>query len=130
MCLITKQICPIRARKDIVVYKNFEESTVGKHYYMFTSVRCIRIKRPEKGKYIIMDDTRLNIESAKHYPQCYTSIYGGMIHSYVSLDIAKSRHQICFKIMTFKCIIPKGTLYYKGINGDICSKKLLIIEEV
>jgi len=55
-------------------------------------------------------------------------IYGGMIHAFTNLGIC-SNGTSC-RIMVFKCIIPKGTIYYKGTNDDICAKKMLIVEKV
>lgn len=53
-------------------------------------------------------------------------IHGGMIHAYTNLESSKAP----WPLATFKCIIPKGTLYYKGTSGDICSKKMLVVERV
>lgn len=53
-------------------------------------------------------------------------IYGGMIHAYTKLEYSKGPCPLAI----FKCIIPKGTLYYKGTSGDICAKKMLIVEQV
>jgi hypothetical protein len=54
-------------------------------------------------------------------------IYGGMIHAFTNLEICNEGP---WPLAIFKCIIPKGTLYYKGTLGDICAKKMLVIEQV
>ena len=54
-------------------------------------------------------------------------IYGGMIHAFTNLGICNKGR---WPIVVYKCIIPKGTLYYKGVLDDICAKKMLVVEKV
>lgn len=63
-------------------------------------------------------------------------IESGFFHTYASphhakilLDKLSRDLPKCFKIGIFEAIIPKGTLYYKGLLGDLCSKSLKIIKE-
>lgn len=69
-----------------------------------------------------MDDTDIDVNTSGLSIKC---VDRGMIHAYTS----KRRSMFAYRFR-YKCIIPKGTLYYKGIGGDICAKKMLVIEEV
>lgn len=119
MCLYTKQICPLRARKDIVCYKVFSPSF--DEFHIMTPYTHMHILRPTKDNPTLMDDTDVDINN------CGLKIKfidRGMIHAYTS-----QRSVFAYRLR-YKCIIPKGTLYYKGINGDICAKKMLIVEQI
>jgi hypothetical protein len=76
-----------------------------------------------------MDDTNTPIVFHKfhyHSKGIKYQIWGGMIHAYKTK--ADAVHLPC--VIIYKCIIPKETLYYVGTKGDICAKKMLVVEEV
>ena len=129
MCLFTKQICPLRARKDIVCYKRFELVRLPNSFFslMTTPVRgtMVRVPTDEPTVMIAYPDSieKIRIENATN-PR--SQIYGGMIHAYTKIEYSESPWHLAI----FKCIIPKGTLYYKGTSGDICAKKMLVVEQV
>ena len=80
-----------------------------------------------------MDDTNVPLVFYRfHYLSHGTryQIFGGMIHAYKTKP-ACHRNEFGFpSIGLYKCIIPKGTLYYVGVDNDICAKRMLVIEEV
>lgn len=130
MCLYTKQICPLRARRDIVCYKKFHVwNTFLQTYYKFH-----RVVKPKKDHPTLMDDANapLSFEMFHYLPRgIRCQIFGGMIHAYKTKPMFVDEYLPGFpKVGLYKCIIPKGTLYYAGVNGDICAKKMLVIEEV
>lgn len=53
-----------------------------------------------------------------------------MFHAYTKLDRAVIASLMSAKphSVIIKCTIPKGTLYYKGVNGDICARTLILQE--
>ena len=134
MCLYTKQICPLRARKDIVCYKRFEITyTINGFNTMRTAVRGTLVSIPKPNKPTVMVAYPENcieklrtIDPIRDRDNATFRIYGGMIHAYTKLEYSRSPWYLAI----FKCIIPKGTLYYKGTSGDICAKKMLVIEQV
>lgn len=126
MCLETRQICPLRARKDIVCYKLFLSNDY--HDFMKTLYIDYYIKKPTEGCPTTMDDTDKPLSISRF--GWTRQVRAGMIHAYKT-KAAADNDPICrFKRHTYKCIIPKGTLYYVGVYGDICAKKMLVIEEV
>lgn len=48
----------------------------------------------------------------------------GFIHSLVNNPFP------CFMYTTFKCIIPKGTKYFIGYEGDYASEQIIFVEEL
>lgn len=134
MCLYTNQICPLRARKDIVCYKRFESLYALRIFnLMMTSVRGYMVRIPKTNEPTVMIAYPENcieklrtIDTTRDRYNARFRIYGGMIHAYTKLEYSKGP----WPVVIFKCIIPKGTLYYKGTSGDICAKKMLIVEQV
>lgn len=61
----------------------------------------------------------------------YTYVRSGYFHAYQT--IKNNSIQIFtswINVVPLKCIIPKGALYYKGINDDICANKMIFVEEI
>lgn len=130
MCLYTKQICPLRARKDIVCYKKFYVW----NFSIQTLFQFYPIVKPKENHPTLMDDTDIPLGFYRS-DHCIRGskykIFGGMIHAYKTKPKLVSKlTSNCSRIGLYKCIIPKGTLYYVGIDNDICAKKMLVIEEV
>ncbi len=114
MCLLSINRVPSIAREDMYVFKVVNE--VRERYYtpyIFKEV-------PANGK--LKAEGRIMRRRAS----IFYAIDGGMIHSYLTREAAKS---ICWRSdrrKVFEAIIPKGTKYYMGMNSDICSKELNI----
>ena len=121
MCLFTKQICPIKARKDIVCYK------------LFSLQGCVLITPFQRVPAYLGEtmtarqiDENFGIQCGNSSATYRQRIYGGFIHAFI--DKPEKSNKICVK-----CIIPKGTLYYKSIkhNGypqEICAKTIILKE--
>lgn len=112
MCLYTKQICPIRARRDIEVYK------VLLYDWVTNKITTPFIHFPVLTK--TMDVSEESIERGMCFVRTITK---GMIHSYSFCPtlVGYSPGSI-----VVRAIIPKGALYYKGLDGDYASKKLIL----
>lgn len=111
MCLYIKgSRIPKIATRNIVVYKYFSKywlnknklvsPLIGYDYGEFNYSKVIKAKG-------------LNWKAIKFIFR--GRVYGGFIH--------------CCKYDTgrcIKCIIPKGTLYYEGSDGELCARKLFV----
>lgn len=112
MSLFTRQICPIRARRDIEVYKvlRYDPETD-------------KIITPYTHFPVLTKTMDVSEESIKR-GMCFINMVGkGMIHSYSGYPTLAGRGTLNFVV---KAIIPKGTLYYKGLADDYASKKLIL----
>lgn len=133
MCLRTKQICPLRARRDIVCYKIFRQG--NRHDFIYTLYVHQYVLKPTEGNPTLMDDTNkplsiLPVRNSLHGRAANRQIWGGMIHAFRTEAVARDYLIYSINRRVYKCIIPKGTLYYVGIQDDICAKRMLIVEEV
>ena len=143
MCLTTTMICPIKARKDIVCYKEFIPIRYEKFNKnpkkLMTPIIGTTIENPcYIEKPILMDDSSKTCKWKTDVLSKYENgiwkkivsvrriIEGGMIHAHQHKSIAIKACGYNGRI--YKCIIPKGTLYFKGINNDICAKQMLVVE--
>jgi len=131
--MLTKQILPVRAKKDIVCYKVLEkEKDFGYRtpYYKMvchigTTVQALPLT------------TKLPIKSLRGNNNV---ICEGFIHAFMFLEEAvflkcNLRMEQGGDFVVVKCIIPKGTLYYKGLNNgrnlqEICAKTMKLLEVV
>ena len=126
MCLITKQICPIRARKDITVYKVLEKNLTNTKYIT-----------PFTRTPVVLHET-LHARGKLYRGKCkyphrllMYEIGCGYIHCYTSLDTIHKFHCMGKYEVVVKCIIRKGTLYYKSHHGlQICATQVDILDEV
>lgn len=136
MCLEKKSSIPKIATKDIIVYKILisENNKLFTPYYK----NNIKIGKTYKGifnKYNIFIKHRLytfNNSIICFLISLFFSkvIYSGYIHSYNNYDILFNFNNwlYCNNYYIVKCIIPKGTLYFIGKNGDIASRKLKYVK--
>lgn len=123
MCLVTKQICPLRAKRDITVYKILKYNLLGS-LNLYTPYTATRVKVGET-----MDDSNEEIHFSVR--SCGNAISKGMIHSYTDELYARivmtARWDLIYRGVIAECTIPKGTLYYISTHKKtICSKKLRI----
>ena len=128
MCLTTFTKNPSKATKDIVCYK-FLIRRAGQNY-LTSPYTCFRWKI---GKEYTAD------RSAPRYVP--GNIRDGYFHSYEYKEAAEFEAKEFIDnrldVMEYhivKCIIPKGSRYYKGIHtggGDgFASKKIIMVEEI
>lgn len=123
MCLYTKQILPIRARRDITVYK-----------YLYLDITTNKYLTPCQGVPVSLNSTFEALEKDILLPTRKSRFLGGnisvieagFIHCYTTLESAI--HEIVStRSFIVKCTIKKGTLYYKAyIHHQICAKSVEI----
>lgn len=70
---------------------------------------------------------------AKTVPAEQQWIYDGYLHAYTSRETAVMHAYVIFprrlEYVVQRMLIPKGTIYYEGANGDICAERLYWPEE-
>lgn len=114
---------PLVAKEDIVCYKQLsqieENIYVTPCIYIQVPIECIRDKVPFKAEI-------LNKFSFiwRHVLGFNNIVTDGFIHSHTYLPGNS------FLYYTFKCIIPKGTKYFVGINGDYASEQIIFLEQL
>ena len=129
MCLVTTQLEPKIADKDIICYKLVERTKIKgiyKSYY-------------QGFEYIIRQlytnnlDIRFANKSIKRYfYRCFYKIEEGMFHSYVSHLYPPILRPLPNHTL-LKCIIPKGAYYFKGFFESFpsyASSQIKILEEI
>ena len=117
MCLLKKHKLPYITIFPKTVYKILEPidgvNTFKTPYMRFT------VKLGETYKGIFRYNNIFKIIKLRF-------INDGFIHSYDNILDAELNNAGLYNII--KCIIPPFTLYYKGFNHDIASRKLKYIE--
>lgn len=117
MCLLSRSFLPKRAKKDIICYKILRQSQ-GSLYSPVMDTLVILSCLEAKG---------LNFPKRRKE---YWQIGKGYIHAFLSKNLAYITCSTTFDDSVhrvYKCMIPKGTKYYTGINSEICAKKLIIL---
>ena len=131
MCLVTAQLKPKIADKDIVCYKLLKRTKI-KGIYKSSFQRFEYVIRQ---LYINNFDIKFSYFLIKHISMIgspITYIEEGMFHSYASnlYPIILSPLPWCALL---KCIIPKGAYYYEGYFDDspsYASSQIKILEEI
>lgn len=135
MCLKKKSRIPRIATKDIVVYKILHVEN-NKLFTLFCRNE-IEIGKTYKGifdKYNIFIKHRLctfNNNIICFLISLFFSklITSGYIHSYSNYNSIPSYFKYSYlNNYIIKCIVPKGTLYFIGKNGDIASRKIKYVK--
>ena len=127
MCLVTTQLEPKIADKDIVCYKLVKR----------TKIKGVYKSSFQGFEYVIRQLYTDNIDISfvnkikKHFYKCFYIIEEGMFHSYASnLYPILSPLPWCALL---KCIIPKGAYYFKGYyieQQSYASSQIKILEEI
>ena len=131
---ISKRNEPKFAKQDIICYKFLIKKKEG----FFTPYRYNIVKI---GK-LLEDSKSVTMDEGEFFRGNKYQLKGGVFHSYKHIESAvediewfkeESYYKSC-QFHIFKCIIPKGTCYYEGIDsaGDECyaSRKIIIKEEI
>ena len=127
MCLFTPSGLTEKAKKDIIVYKEF---CVDNNFSIFSPYQAYR---PEFNKKLKAVGTMSPTISGRLWR------YGkGGFHSYFLLEDAAEAAEVDNNILrdsfvVFKCIIPKGVKYVKGMFNNafaIISKQIIVTKEV
>lgn len=116
MCLITPWKFPRITLKDKVVYKVLLE---GPDLHSPCRLERYKLNKVYREPLKSLFGNKVYIDTI-----CYKMLGKYWRHSYLS-----NNHVIRDIGTMYKAIIPRFTFYYKGIDGEICSKKLKIIEK-
>lgn len=141
MCLYTKQICPIKARKEIVCYKVVKRR---KHATKEKKYMTPCMKEPLKLHSLICPSPTTPWDKI-HKKSIYIGegkwiavheVNGGWIHACNTLDDAKlwlkknyllfnHKRKQPFRWAIIKCVVHKGVLYYRSFDKHtLCAKEL------
>lgn len=132
MCLYTKQTEPKIAEEDIICYKfyrRYNEILISP-YQGFMAPEIGIVANTELGKSYRSTDNGSYIHSFLGFKRVDKGF-----HSFKTLEEIK--HEVNgywnnLGLVIFKCIIPRGSSYYKGIFGDryesYCSNSIKLIE--
>lgn len=130
MCLTTKQKKPRIARKDIEIYKLVVKDSLNEQKYL-----SLYEKFPYELNKVYEEPA--NEDNDKNCSWLVHNTFGeGWFHSFKDYTIALFNSDISYSriigndIIIISGIIPKGTPYYLGIYGDICSKKIKLVREL
>lgn len=116
MCLETCKRNPYTANKNIVVYKILLKSFFGEIISPYLNFVY---------KLRTLYSTSLSVRQSLHSNKIYLIEKG--LHAYTSIDKAKENLIYFSKATIYRCIIPKGSLYF--INEDdneIASNRLIV----
>jgi len=133
MCLTTKRIFPNVALKDIEVYKVYmmkdDDSDLISPIMDNVYPKGTEVITPESKKIL---SWRAPGESLwnRRVAEGYIHVCGNLARAcliQLELDILCDETQEC---VVWKCVIPKGTLYFRGENDDLCAKKIRLVEKL
>ena len=141
MCLYTSQICPIKARKDIVCYKvvkRHKHATIEKKYKTPCMKKSIKLRtKINANPPTIWDKVRVAVlYMGNGEYKAFNEINGGWIHACNTLEDAKlwlkknyhlfnHNKKQPFHWAIIECAIHKGVLYYRSFDKHtLCSKEL------
>lgn len=153
MCLYLNDIKPKIAKRDIVCYKilnctsrlNWDTHEAEKMYttpYQNTPINSVNDDIIKGIRCFETNSSTPHIlaNSDLHYAKGFKwTMHGGCIHSYrykkdadfmtIHSNFIKGHEEVIFK-----CVIPKGTEYYKGIDAlgqeNYASKKIRFVKQV
>lgn len=143
MCWIGNKCDKRIADKDITVYKVLQKSKAkipGEFLYRApfrTEFRYVIGGKYSKAiKEKIIDNNLITIESGLHCFEQYAYVICNDYKTiYVSMSFDDDRWSFeatksGYTPVIVKCIIPKGTIYYKNIHKEIVTEKLIIKEDL
>lgn len=116
MCLETCNKNPYTANKNIVVYKillkSFFKEIVSPYWGFVYKLRTLY-------------STSLSVRQSLHSNKLYLIEAG--LHAYTSIDKAKKEIVYFNRATIYRCIIPKGSLYYiNEKDNEIVSNQLIV----
>ncbi len=114
------------AKQSILVYKVLEVK--NNHYYTPYMLKAANFD-DEYGMFFYKT-TRFSINRTHYYGQYHYDVLRG-IHSYFDFDKAKHTSDFLLTLGVSNihyAIIPKGSKFYIGTEGDIASSNLVVFE--
>lgn len=137
MCMFTLYKDPVIADHDIkcykVVYLNYSDIYNDEPFKsMFYSFRY-GIKKTYRLNEEFGPDTP--VRSAADKEKGLTGVYiytlNKGFHSYSSMTAVLANYSGCrnaiYEEIILKCVIPEGSVYYKGMNGELCSDTINVV---
>lgn len=130
MCLKTNTCHPYYATEDIICYKvvyRKDNKHVTSQFY------CFEYRLGRKYKIYRIIETGWLLESLKPFRDGETINYyvNKGYHSYATPEIAKDVNRCQCSLVVVRCIIPKGSLFFKSIdNEQYCSNCIKIMEVI
>ena len=127
MCLLKNQKFhphnrPLVAKEDIVCYKKLKEFVKNIYFTPCADtqvpIECIQDKVPFRAE--IFYKFRF---IWRHILGFSNWVEDGFIHSFQEDDGYRGYE-------TFKCIIPKGTKYFIGEDGDYASERIIFLQKM
>lgn len=113
---------PLVAKEDIVCYKKLYQFTKNVYFTPCTKVQvpieCIQHKVPFEAQ--ILSKSEFIWRHILGFSNC---VEDGFIHSFQESGYSSS-------FMTFKCLIPKGTKYFVGMQGDYASERIIFLKRM
>ena len=132
MCLITAQKRWRIALKNIKCYKlvhGFNSIYNNRYRYSTPYMDMLIPEEVINGRDCLYAEGKAAFEKRNvitkdsEYKPCY-QIEGGAIHAFQNVSDGWDYVKAGVGNALFECIIPIGTQYAVGLNGDICAKKI------
>lgn len=125
MCLFTNRKTPYIAKEDIIIYKVVCTNSNGIYESFYA-----RFPYKLGVEYEQHEDFTIEEVPFLYYGTKYI-ISKGWFHSYIDYFHTFMEYNSIIKdVVIVKGIIPKGSEYYRGVGGEICSRKIKLIEEI
>lgn len=116
---------PLRAKSDIVCFKvlikTSDDRFITPIQRMEIAPDCLYHKQPLKAS--ILSYFRF---FKYHILGKRGIVTDGFIHTYETLNLCIYTPEYT----VFKCIIPKGTWYYRGLSNQYASRKVIFLEQL
>lgn len=120
---------PLIAEEDIVCYKALVHSSIDPPGMLHTPFQLepirISVYLNYQIPFIAGDDSKF-WSFWQHKLGLSKRVGSGFIHTYRSILL----DCVIRRVHVFKCIIPKGTEYFIGIDDDYASKKIIFLEQL
>ena len=132
MCLYTKQTEPEIAKEDIICYKFYVryDETLFSPYQESRAPEIGIVANTELGRSYRPTDIGSYIHNFLGFKRIDKGFHSFKTLEEVEREVNKYKRE--FDLVIFKCIIPRGSSYYKGIFNDryesYCSNSIKLIE--
>jgi hypothetical protein len=125
MCLYTRQYKSFILEKDLIVYKVLNRdliSPIQNFQYELNKLYSIDNIEIEHGNYSTIVEEYLGLLQIKTFKHRVNKAF----HSYLDTNYAHYLYKRDGDLRIFKASIPKNSEYVIGVEGDICSNKIII----
>lgn len=134
MCLLTTWKNPRTANKNITVYKMMEKGKLNPPFndfeYQLKKLYKTALKETDDtSSFDDYDDEARDDATRTNAKRKIISIGPGF-HSSLTIKRFQKDSSNKYHYDIYKCVIPKGSLYYKGFTDLIVSNKIKILEKI